>query len=263
MIYRGCRWTVALRPVYQGDAWEAIVRDLLRQAVRAGVKARLVLVDRGFYSVAVLRYLQAARYPFILPVVRRGLSPKHPNGPSGTWTFFTWKRSGWSQYTLTERRGRQRATVSIGVCCRWVRRRRRRRPGWGPRQRAVWVYAFWGVKPSSMTWLRATYRLRFGIESSYRQLHQARIRTSTRQPLLRLLYVGVALLLRNVWVWLHWEVLAARRRGRRRVDLSRLPFRAMLLWLQQCIAEDLGHTDFLATQRPMQTGIGSIPPPQG
>src|SRR5438132_41982 len=157
VICWGCRWTVALRPVYQGDAWEAIVRDLLRQAVRAGVKARLVLVDRGFYSVAVIRYLQAARYPFILPVVRRGLSPKHPNGPSGTWTFFTWKRSGWSQYTLTERRGRQRATVSIGVCCRWVRRRRRRRPGWGPRQREVWVYAFWGVKPSSMTWLRATY----------------------------------------------------------------------------------------------------------
>jgi putative transposase len=253
VIAQGCRWTVALRPVQQGDAWEAVVRDLLRQAVRSGVKAQLVLLDRGFYSVEVIRYLQAARYPFIMPVVRRGLSPKHARGPTGTYAFFTWKRSGWAQYTLQERRGRKRATVSIGVCCRWVQRRRRRRPGLRPRQREVWVYAFWGVQPKTLSSLRETYRLRFGIESSYRQLHQARIRTSTRQPVLRLLYVGVALLLRNVWVWLHWEVLAQRRRGRRRVDLSQLPFRAMLLWLQRHIEEQLGHDDVLPSQRPMQT----------
>src|SRR5437660_1294292 len=60
VIHRGCRWTVALRVVHQGDAWDAIVRDLLRQAVQAGVKARLVLLDRGSYSVAALRYLHAA-----------------------------------------------------------------------------------------------------------------------------------------------------------------------------------------------------------
>jgi len=253
VIYRGCRWTVALRPVYQGDAWDAIVRDLLRQAVRAGVKARLVLLDRGFYSVAVIRYLQAARYPFIMPVIRRGRSPRHPRGPSGTWVFFARRRSGWDRYMLKERRGRAQATVDIGICCRWVQRRRRRRPGWTARRREVWVYAFWGLRPTSLTWLRETYRQRFGIESSYRQLHQARIRTSTRQPLLRLLYVGVALLLRNVWVWLHWEVLSQRRRGRRRVDLSRLPFRAMLLWLQWLIEEQFGHAEVLPTQRPMPT----------
>jgi putative transposase len=263
VIYRGCRWTVALRPVRQGDAWADVVRDLLRQAARVGVKARLVLLDRGFYSVDVIRYLQAARYPFIMPVIRRGLSPQHPHGPSGTWVFFLWKRSGWARYTLQERRGRRTATVTIGVCCRWVQRRRRRRPERGPRKREVWVYASWGLQPSSLTWLRETYRLRFGIESSYRQVHQARIRTSTRQPLLRLLYVGVALLLRNVWVWLHWEVLAAPRRGRRRVDLARLPFRGLLLWLQQCIEEQLGRIESLTAQHPMQTGIGTIASPGG
>jgi hypothetical protein len=252
VIHRGCRWTVALRAVRQGDGWDAIVRDLLRQAARAGVRARLVLLDRGFYSVAVIRYLQAARYPFVMPVIRRGLSPKHPNGPSGTWVFFTWKRSGWARYTLAERRGRARATVDIGVCCRWVQRRRRRQPEWVWR-REVWVYACWGVRPASLSWLRETYRLRFGIESSYRQLHQARIRASTRQPVLRLLYVGVALLLRNVWVWLHWEVLAQRRRGGRRVELAQLPLRALLLWLQRCIEEQLGHQEVLPAQRPMQT----------
>jgi IS4 transposase len=77
--------------------------------------------------------------------------------------------------------------------------------------------------------VKETYRRRFAIESTYRQLGQARIRTSTRDPLLRLLYVAVALILRNVWVWLHWQVLAERRGGGRRVDTARLTFRALLL----------------------------------
>ena len=73
--------------------------------------------------------------------------------------------------------------------------------------------ASWGLRPSAAQWVHETYRRRFGIESSYRQLHQARIRTCTRSPLLRLLYVAIALILRNVWVWLHREVLAQGRRG--------------------------------------------------
>ena len=40
--------------------------------------------------------------------------------------------------------------------------------------------------------MRATYRCRFGMESSYRQAQQARMRTSRRKPAVRLLCVGVA-----------------------------------------------------------------------
>jgi IS4 transposase len=87
--------------------------------------------------------------------------------------------------------------------------------------------------------VRQTYRRRFGIETSYRQMHQARIRTSTRDPRLRLLYVGVALILRNVWVWAHREVSAERVHGGRRMDSDRLPFRRMLLWVEHLAAEAL------------------------
>jgi hypothetical protein len=94
-------------------------------------------------------------------------------------------------------------------------------------------------------------RRRFAIETSYRQLHQARIRTCTRSPLLRLLYVGVALLLRNEWVWLPWEVLAERRRGQRRLHLSRLSFRRMLLWWQHYAEKWLGVYEEIHAQRPV------------
>src|SRR5205823_9725117 len=104
----------------------------------------------------------------------------------------------------------------------------------GQHGREALVYAYGGgLEPSSFRWVQETYRSRFAIETSYRQLHQARIRTCTRDPLLRLLYVGIALILRNVWVWLHWVVLAHRRRGGRRIDLAQLPFRALLSWLGQ------------------------------
>src|SRR5271163_3242893 len=100
-----------------------------------------------------------------------------------------------------------------------------------------------------MATIRPVSAYRFAIETSYRQLHQARIRTTTRDPLLRLLYVGVALILRNVWVWLHWEVLAVRRRGQRRVDLSVLVFRQMTLWLQHDAEQRLGIRDEILVQQ--------------
>src|SRR5205807_7750446 len=158
----------------------------------------------------------------------------------------TWKVSGWGQYTMTNALGR---TATFRVCVRCRNRRGER----GRHGREALVYAYGGpLQPSSYAWVKETYRSRFAIETSYRQLHQARIRTCTRSPLLRLLYVGVALILRNVWVWLHWEVLAYKRRGGRVVDTAQLPFRAMLLWLQHLAEALLGIADAVDAQRPWQ-----------
>jgi Transposase DDE domain len=246
VVRQGQRYTRALTYVRQGEKLEAVVKRLLQQGAKTGVKPRYLLLDRGFYSVGVIRYLQAARYPFLMPVVCRGRKPEHPKGPSGTRTFLTWKRSGWGTYTLTDAKKR-RATVGICVQCRNYRGQ------WQRHGRQKLVYAYWGIKPGSYPWVQKTYRLRFGIESSYRQMHQARIRTCTRDPLLRLLFVGVALILRNVWVWLHWEVLAHPRRGGRRVDLAQLPFRAMLSWLRQLAETALGIRSWIHAQRPILT----------
>jgi hypothetical protein len=66
-----------------------VVQRLRRQAARGGVRPWLLLRDRGFYSVAVVRYLEAARVPFLMPVVCHGRAPKHPKGPSGSDVFRT------------------------------------------------------------------------------------------------------------------------------------------------------------------------------
>lgn len=234
VIRKGQRFTVALTTVSRSEPLPDIVKRLLRTAAQAGVRPRYLLLDRGFCSVEVIRYLQAARHAWLMPLTLRGRKAEHPKGVSGSRRFATWKRGGWGQHTMTNAAGR-RATFRVCVKCR------NRRGERGRRGREALVYAFGGaLRPSSYTWVQETYRSRFAIETSYRQLHQARIRTCTRDPLLRLLYVAVALILRNVWVWLHWELLAERRRGPRRVDLRSLTFRQMLLWLQHHAEQWLG-----------------------
>ncbi len=71
-------------------------------------------------------------------------------------------------------------------------------------------YAYWGFQPSSPVWLREAYRKRFAIETSLRQVNQARINTSTQDPVRRFLFVAIALIVRNLWAWIHLVHLAIR-----------------------------------------------------
>ncbi len=85
------------------------------------------------------------------------------------------------------------------------------------------------------TEIRERYRKRFGIESSYRQLRQARIHTCTRNPRLRLVFVAVALILRNLWVWIHATILADGRGEMKTLRLDRLRFKRLLDWIAQAV----------------------------
>jgi hypothetical protein len=242
VVRKGQRYTVALTGVAKGEPLKDVVQRLLRQAASVGIRPRLLLLDRGFYSVAVVRYLQAARRPFLMPVVCHGRSPRQPGGPTGSYVFRTWKVSGWSTYTLTDATKRT-ATVSICVKCRNYRGQ------WKRRGRQALIYAYWGYRPPSPDSVFATYRLRFGIETSYRQLHEGRIRTTSRRPTVRLLYVGVALVLRNLWVWLHHTLLSMPRRGGRLIVLERLRWGTLLLWLLHVAEETFGVADTTFTER--------------
>jgi Transposase DDE domain len=245
VVRQGQRYTVALTGVTKGEPLKDVIQRLLRQAASIGVRARLLLLDRGFYSVAVVRYLQQARYPFLMPVVCHGRSPKQPGGPTGSYVFRTWKQSGWSVYTLADAKKRT-ATVSIGVKCRNYRGQ------WKRHGRQALIYADWGFDPPSPDSVFTTYRLRFGIESSYRQMHEGRIRTTTRRPVVRLLYVGIALVLRNLWVWLHYSLLSAPHRGGRVILLERLRWETLLLWLLHVVEEQFGVNDATYTERDVE-----------
>ena len=239
IVRRGQRFTVALIRVEHGTPMVEVLKRLVPLVRQVGIRPRLLLLDRGFYSVAVIRYLYQARYPFVMPVVRRGRSVDDPRGPSGTQVFAEIKRSGWHTYTLTNA-DKQTATVRICVHCRnWQGRR-------GRQGRQPLVYACWRIDTRSTHWVYPTYRLRFGIETSYRQLNAARILTTTRDPALRFLFVAIALILRNAWVWVHHQLLATPRRGGRKLNLGLLPFKTLLLWLAYVAMQTFGIVDTVA-----------------
>jgi putative transposase len=139
IVCQGQRFTVALTAVAKGEPLKEVVQRLRRQARSVGVKARLVRLDRGSYSVDVIRYLQAARQPFLMPVVIRGRKPDDPRGPTATRVFAAMKRSGWFEHTV---RGGTRGTarVSIGVSCR------NDRGPWKRHGRQALVYACGGCR---------------------------------------------------------------------------------------------------------------------
>lgn len=244
MVHKGWRYTVALMAVTRGLTMADLARELLKQVRAAGIKVRFLVLDREFYSVAVIRYLQAARTPFLVPVVCHGRPADHPLGPSGTNAFKQCKKSGWSRYTLSDAK-RCRATVRICIKCR------NRRGERGKSGREAWIYAYWGIRPQRFDWVKETYRRRFGIETSYRQMNQCRIRTTSKRFEVRFLYVAIALLLRNLWVWLHHAVLSHPRRGGVELHLERLRLRTMLLWLFEVAIEMYGLVSTALIERPL------------
>jgi putative transposase len=228
-VVRGRRYTLAMGRVRAQQRMDHALRTLLARLVTLGIRLKLLLLDRGFYSVQVIRDLLTCELPFIMPAVKRGKKPTTVGGPTGTYTLAAEKQSRWTPYTLKSAKEGQ-VTFDLAVVCHNTRGQR------GRHQREALLYATWGVTHRLLSWTRATYRSRFGIEWSYRQAHQARIRTSSRKPALRLLFLGVALVLRKGWVWWHAEVMARPKRGSRQLRPQSMCFARLLLWLLMEVA---------------------------
>jgi Transposase DDE domain len=250
VIRKGLRYTVALMAVTRSTTLAQVVRELLQQVRAAGIKVRYTVLDREFYSVEVIGYLQRARTPFLMPVIGRGRSAKHPLGPSGSNVFKQCKVSGWSRYTLSDKK-KNKATVWVCIKCR---NRRGKHGKWG---REAWVYAYWGISPKRFDWVAQAYRVRFGIETSYRQMNQCRIRTTSKRFEVRFLYVAIAFLLRNLWVWLHHAVLSKPRRGGVELHLERLRLRTMLLWLFDVASAMYRLANTASVERPLPYAVAT------
>lgn len=100
------------------------------------------------------------------------------------------------------------------------------------------ILAAWRV-PGSPQEIRELYRKRFATESNDRQLGQARIHTSTRSPVERLLLalIVIALVLRILWAWMHWKYFADGTPDDPVLDVDRLRYRRMLDWIAHVVAQ--------------------------
>lgn len=245
VLLHGQRFTLAVTPVTRSDLLKDVLQELLHLVSKAGLRPGLLLLDRGFYSAEIIRYLQCARRPFLMPVTCHGRDADHPRGPSGSMVFKLMNKSGWFTHTVGDPKKKGRATARVSICVKRSRTTDRH----GRKKWHTWVYAYWGITPKRVDWVKKTYRKRFGIETSYRQMNQCRIRTTTKKFNVRFFYVAIGLLLRNLWVWLHHVVLSTPRRGCRRYNWDRLRVKRMLLWLEQVAVSLYGLVLTVATER--------------
>jgi len=190
------------------------------------VTCGLLLVDRGFYSVSVISYLKHAQVPFMMPVIIRGKKATKNSPAGGTRKYASWKKSGFDKYEIsTKKNGKKTSTwFHVGVYCKNLNGERDKHG------RKAFTFAYYGVDVNKTRWMFETYRKRFGIETSYRQMNECRIRTSTRKPILRLLYFALAMLMRNCWIW--FERVCVTENGRRKQTRDDyISFRDLLLRL--------------------------------
>lgn len=222
IVERGQRYTVALTYIRRHESKAVVLRRLVEQIRSIGLKIKCVLLDREFFNVSVVKFLQEHELPFLMPVMFRGRKPKRGRKATGL-RRIKQQSAGWYRHTMKNNKQQVQMRVCVGY-----RRHKNRKDGKQVKQKLL--FAAWRVG-GTPTQIRERYRKRFGIETSYRQMRQARIYTCTRKPHLRLLFVAVALILRNLWVWIHATRLAEGSGGKRTLHLERLRFKRLLDWI--------------------------------
>ena len=222
IVQYGRRYTLALTWVRRREPMVVVLRRLIARIREIGLKIKCILADRAFFTAAVIEYFQQENLPFLMPVMFRGRHPKKGKKPTGL-KWIKRQPAGWYRHTM--KKGKKEMTVSI---CVGYRRYQDRKTGKQKTQKML--FAAWRVR-GHPTEIRERYRKRFGIETSYRQMRQARIYTCTRSPRLRLFFMAIALMLRNVWVWIHQTRLAEGIGEKIILHLELLRFKRMLDWM--------------------------------
>jgi Transposase DDE domain len=251
VIRKGQTYTVGLVSIVNGEELTGIIDQLLAQAASQGLRPRRLLLDRGFYAAKVMLHLQQRLLPFVMPMIRRGKAGQTKNACTGTAPFFVKGRRGWAKYHWEARlrdggRKGARTPVTTDVCM--VPPATPRRPnGKG----TPLVFACYGMKQLAPTAVATLYRKRFRIETSYRQMREGLAMTCSKNPVYRLLLVLIALVLRNLWVWLHWTRLACRGpNGERVLRLALMRGRRMLHCLVRYLDYKLGIPKNIAIPNP-------------
>lgn len=225
VIKKNQRVTLAIKAVRKQDTKVAIITYLLALIEPLTLKIERLLLDREFFCVPVIRWLQALDIPFEMPVIIRGKS-------GGTRQLIRGRRSYKTTYTLNSDKYGS-VTFHVGIVCTYKKGKRR------AHGREFFVYAVHKVKLSLHS-IHDDYRLRFGIESSYRMKNQCRIKTTIKNPTIRFLFMALAFLIINIWIYLLWHYLSSLRRSSKKAFSHLFTLKQMLEFLRQTIDRNYG-----------------------
>ncbi len=186
IVARRFKCTLAVLPVRKSDRSEEIVDRLLRMAKKL-VRIRGVLMDRGFYNIAVLDVVESHGLHYILPVKRVGDlgSLYWLSTLTGVWRWVHVMRSRAEDRKTGKRSPTTYKPVTVFL-------------------QEVHLGEYIGIitnremKKESVKTLLHVYDYRWNIENSYKDCKNYRIKTSSRNPAYRLLLFSISLLMVNL-----------------------------------------------------------------
>jgi hypothetical protein len=225
LVLHDVRLTLAVVFVKPGMDKVAILARLLSALKTAHMAIKCLYADKGFCCIPVIRYLSRRRISAIIAMPIRGKqagSRKLCRGPK-------------SYRTRYELQSHEHGSLSVPVAV--VRTYQRRRSGQRQLRWLLYVCLRVGDPPVRV---RRRYRRRFGIETGYRLMEAVRARTTSPNPALRFLLMGVALLIVNMWIRLHWLYLRLPGAGPRRVARWRFRLDRMIGFLRRAIERFYG-----------------------
>jgi hypothetical protein len=169
VLVNGERLTLAVDPMLDKNL-VGHVKHLLERVFELGVRVKLVLFDRGYYSTALLRYLDSAGIKYIMHIPWHGAALKA--GEDRIHVTTTHKRKVCEQavFRLVTLKRKDKLLVFATNTTLLPRR------------------------------IRKTFRKRWGIETSYRMIGLFLAKTTSKLYGLRKLYFFLAVVLYNLWV---------------------------------------------------------------
>lgn len=205
LMLKGVRVTLGVVFVHSHMGLAEAVSRLLATTKAQGIAIQCLYLDRGFASIAVYRYLLGNELPSIIACPIRG----KPEG-KGTPALCKGRKSYRTTHAFRSPEQGD-CTVPVAVVRSFTQTGKRGRKS---KRKARWfVYVLIHTSVSAQQ-AHGRYRSRFGIESSYRLMRQLRIKTNSRNPAMRFLFMALGLIRVNVWLCLRFRFTQLPRRGR-------------------------------------------------
>lgn len=205
VTYRQLRLTLAITFVLPDDSKLDVVKRLYQRLQTLQLSLDIIYFDKGFCVCDVIRYLQRQKQPAALACTIRGKD-------GGTRALCQGRKSYRTSYTFTD--GTQADVAVVATLPEGKDGKRRRK--W---LLFVVVNLDWSAHK-----IYQRYRRRFGIECTYRIGRKVRIKTTSRNPMMRFFAFGFALLLVTIWAVLRWFIARVPGRGPHRVDPQHFQF---------------------------------------
>lgn len=179
IVEKNQRFTLKAIPLTQLSNDNAtIVNELLEHAMKH-IHVKYVLLDRGFFSIEVLKVLEKLNLKYIMPAVKNDRIKQVVKDNSNKLSYFL-------KYTMGTK---DKVTFNLMV-------------KYDEKDREYYTFAtnFEITYKSDIERIAEMYRKRWGIETGYRVKHDFLAITTTESYIVRMLYFMVSVILYNFWL---------------------------------------------------------------